>query len=70
VGAKREIHTIVRRLAAAGMGILLVSSELEEVRNTADRILVMSRGAVSGEFAAAEATDDALASAASAGEAA
>ena len=68
VGAKREFHAIVRRLAAAGKGILLVSSELEEVRHTADRILVMSRGAVSGEFATAEATDNALASAASAGE--
>ena len=66
VGAKREIHGIVRRLASAGMGIVLVSSELEEVRATADRIVVMSRGAVSGEFPAAGATDDALASAASA----
>jgi erythritol transport system ATP-binding protein len=67
VGAKREIHAIVRRLAAAGMAIVLVSSELEEVRITADRILVMSRGSVTGEFTAANATDDALAAAASAG---
>jgi len=66
VGAKREIHAIVRRLAAAGMGIVLVSSELEEVRNTADRILVMSRGTVSGEFSASQTTDDAVASAAAA----
>jgi erythritol transport system ATP-binding protein len=66
VGAKREIQGIVRRLAASGMGILLVSSELEEVRATADRIVVMSRGAVTAEFQAGEATDDALAVAASA----
>ena len=46
------------------MGIVLVSSELEEVRATADRIIVMSRGAMTAEFAAAEATDDALAAAA------
>ena len=65
VGAKREIHGIVRRLAAAGMGILLVSSELEEVRATATRIVVMSRGAVTAQFSAAEASDDALARAAS-----
>jgi erythritol transport system ATP-binding protein len=65
VGAKREIHAIVRRLAASGMGILLVSSELEEVRATADRVIVMSRGAVTAEFQAATATDDALAVAAS-----
>src|SRR5262249_9023160 len=61
VGAKREIHAIIRRLAASGLAILLVSSELEEVRATADRIVVMSRGAVTAEFEAGEATDDALA---------
>ncbi|MBS1857462.1 MAG: sugar ABC transporter ATP-binding protein [Acidobacteria bacterium] len=66
VGAKREIHAIVRRLAAAGMGIVLATSELEEVRATADRVVVMSRGRVTAEFAASEAADDALALAASA----
>jgi erythritol transport system ATP-binding protein len=66
VGAKREIHAIVRRLASAGMGIVLVSSELEEVRATADRIIVMSRGRVTAQFHAAEASGDALALAASA----
>jgi erythritol transport system ATP-binding protein len=65
VGAKREIHEIVKKLAASGMGIVLASSELEEVRATANRIVVMSRGAVTAEFAAADATDDALALAAS-----
>jgi erythritol transport system ATP-binding protein len=65
VGAKREIHAIVRRMAASGMAIVLVSSELEEVRAVADRILVMSRGAVSAEFRAGEATEDGLALAAS-----
>jgi erythritol transport system ATP-binding protein len=66
VGAKREIHAIVRRLAASGMAVVLVSSELEEVRTTADRILVMSRGQVTAEFPAANASADALAMAASA----
>jgi erythritol transport system ATP-binding protein len=70
VGAKREIHAIVRRLAAEGMGILVVSSELEEVRALATRIVVLSRGAVTAEFAASEATDSALAVAASRGDAA
>jgi erythritol transport system ATP-binding protein len=65
VGAKSEIHSIVRHLASAGMAIMVVSSELEEVRCTADRILVMSRGAVTGEFPATGTADDALASAAS-----
>jgi erythritol transport system ATP-binding protein len=66
VGAKAEIHAIIRRLAAGGMAIVLVSSELEEVRATAHRILVMSRGAVTAEFDAAQADDHALAQAASA----
>ena len=72
VGAKAEIHGLVRRLAASGIGVVLVSSELEEVRAVADRILVMSRGAVTGEYEAAQAGDDELAAAASAhpGEAA
>jgi erythritol transport system ATP-binding protein len=65
VGAKREIHAIVRRLAQSGMAIVLASSELEEVRATSDRILVMSRGSISGEFPAAQASDDTLAVAAS-----
>jgi erythritol transport system ATP-binding protein len=65
VGAKREIHGIVRRMAASGMAVVLVSSELEEIRAVADRILVISRGAVSAEFRAGEASEDALALAAS-----
>jgi erythritol transport system ATP-binding protein len=66
VAAKAEICAIVRRLAASGIGILFVSSELEEVRSVADRILVLSRGAITGEFTRAGATGDALASAAAA----
>ena len=66
VGAKAEIHALVRRLAASGIGVVLVSSELEEVRAVADRILVMSRGSVTAEFDAALAADGELAAAASA----
>lgn len=65
VGAKREIHATIRKLAASGMGVLLVSSELEEIRATADRVIVMSRGAVTAEFDRVSATGDALALAAS-----
>jgi erythritol transport system ATP-binding protein len=66
VGAKREIHGIVRRMAASGMAVVLVSSELEEIRAVSDRILVMSRGCISAEFQAGAASEDALALAASA----
>lgn len=66
IGAKREIHAIVRKLAEEGIGIIVVSSELEEVRAVAQRIVVMSRGEITGVFRAAEVTDATLASAAAA----
>jgi erythritol transport system ATP-binding protein len=66
VGAKAEICRIIGRLVAAGLGILLVSSELEEIRGMADRILVMSKGRVTAEMVRDEATDEALVRAASA----
>lgn len=50
VGAKFEIYSIIERLAAEAAGILFISSELEELMAMADRILVMSRGEVVGQF--------------------
>jgi ABC-type sugar transport system ATPase subunit len=44
VGAKEEVFRLVRRLAADGIGILYLTSELKEARALADRILVMARG--------------------------
>ena len=58
VGAKSEIYGIIQKLAASGVGVLFVSSELPEVLGLADRILVMRGGALSGEFARAEATEE------------
>ena len=60
VGAKAEIYKILRRLADDGIGILFVSSEMPEVLGLADRILVLSQGRLTGEFAAIEATERAL----------
>ena len=51
VGAKHEIYALADRLAASGSGILFISSELEELTGMCDRILVMSRGEIVGEFA-------------------
>ena len=53
VGAKFDIHEIVREMAAQGAACLLVSSDLPEVLSLADRILVMREGAIRGELAAA-----------------
>ncbi len=51
VGAKFEIYTLINRLAAEGSGILMISSELDELLGMADRIVVMNRGEVMGELA-------------------
>ncbi len=66
VGAKAEILDSMRRLAADGLGIVFASSDLAEVRAGATRILVMARGRITADVPAAEATDEALASSASA----
>jgi ABC-type sugar transport system ATPase subunit len=57
VAAKAEIQTIVRQLAGAGTAVILISSELEELRQMADRILVFRAGRVSGELPGETATD-------------
>lgn len=49
VGAKFEIYQLIRRAAAQGAGILLISSELEELIGLADRIIVMARGEIRDE---------------------
>jgi ABC-type sugar transport system ATPase subunit len=58
VGAKQQIYELIVRLAADGMAILLISSELEEVLGLAHRVLVMRRGRVVAELDHAQATMD------------
>ncbi len=48
VGAKQEIYQLLRNLADAGVAILMISSDMEEVIGVSDRIVVMHEGAVSG----------------------
>jgi ABC-type sugar transport system ATPase subunit len=60
VGAKAEIYAIMRRLAAGGTSILMISSELPELLAMADRILVMAEGRLAGELRAADATEEAI----------
>ncbi len=60
VGAKAEIYAFIDELAGAGMAVLLISSELLEVLGLADRILVMQNGRITGEVAAADATERAI----------
>jgi ABC-type sugar transport system ATPase subunit len=64
VGAKRAIYDILVGLAESGMGILLISSELEEILGLAHRVIVMRRGRVVAELAGAEMTEAAILAAA------
>ena len=65
VRAKAEIYAVLRELAGKGLSILFTSSEMEETRLLADRVLVMARGSISAEFTAAELTDEGMFAAAS-----
>jgi ribose transport system ATP-binding protein len=58
VAAKVEIYEWMNRLTAAGAAILMISSELHEILGMSDRILVMRNGMITGEFVAAEATQE------------
>src|SRR5947207_6326151 len=64
VGAKQEIYAQINQLAASGLAIVLVSSELPEVLALSDRILVLHEGRMTGEFARSEATPEAVMAAA------
>ena len=50
VGAKAEIYKIMNELAAKGMAIIMISSEMPEIVNMCDRIIVMNDGKITGEL--------------------
>jgi ABC-type sugar transport system ATPase subunit len=58
IGAKREVHQLLRELACGGTAVVFISSELPEVLHVADRILVMREGGLAGELSPAEATEE------------
>ena len=60
VGAKAEIFEIMNRLAEQGLAVLFVSSELPEMFTVPDRILVLSKGRLTGEFLHDNVTEEAL----------
>jgi len=60
VGAKAEIHQLMRKLAGEGMAILMISSELPEVLGMSDRVLVMNGGRIVAAFARDEVTPEAI----------
>jgi len=58
VGAKSEVHALLRDLANTGVAILMISSELPEVIGTADRIIVMHEGRIAGELTGGRMTEE------------
>jgi D-xylose transport system ATP-binding protein len=64
VGAKAEIHRLIAELAEAGLGVVLVSSDLPELLGMSHRVLVLSLGAATAELSASEATPEAVMTAA------
>lgn len=50
VGAKAEIYQLIHELADRGAGVMVISSELEELTGLCDRLLVLNRGRITGEF--------------------
>jgi rhamnose transport system ATP-binding protein len=65
IGTKAQVHAIVRSLAERGLAILLISSDLPEVLRMGDRVIVVADGRITGVFSRADATQEAIMSAAS-----
>jgi rhamnose transport system ATP-binding protein len=58
IGAKVEVHRLIAELAAKGLGIILISSDLPEVLAMSDRIIVLHEGRVTAEISRDEATQE------------
>ncbi len=58
IGAKADVHALIDELAHEGIAIVLISSELPEVLNMSDRILVVAEGRIAGELGRHEATQE------------
>jgi ABC-type sugar transport system ATPase subunit/ribose/xylose/arabinose/galactoside ABC-type transport system permease subunit len=67
IGSKAEIYQLLRKIAADGCGVIVVSSDLPEVLIIADRIAVMREGTIATEIKRGEVTEDALLAAATPG---
>jgi galactofuranose transport system ATP-binding protein len=69
VGAKSEIQKLIEELAESGMGVLLISSELEEIIEGSDHVVVLHDGTTVAELARADISQDAILTAMAHGEA-
>ena len=60
VGAKRAIYDLLTTLAADGLGVLLISSDVEEILGLAHRVLVMRTGQIAAELSGDDMTEAAI----------
>ena len=60
VGARSEIYALMDELAAAGVAVLMISSDLEEVLGMSDRVLVLHEGRLAGELPRAALSEEAV----------
>jgi rhamnose transport system ATP-binding protein len=60
VGAKRAIYELLASLAADGMAVLLISSDVEEILGLAHRVLVMRQGQIAAELTGSQLTEAAI----------
>ncbi|RUZ97316.1 D-xylose ABC transporter ATP-binding protein, partial [Mesorhizobium sp. M7A.F.Ca.CA.002.05.1.1] len=58
--AKTEVHQILVQLAARGIAVMMISSELPEVLAVSDRIVTMRRGRITGQMPGVEANEERL----------
>jgi rhamnose transport system ATP-binding protein len=68
VGSKAQVHRVIRELADQGLGILLISSDLPEILEMCDRVLVISDGMLVAEFSREDATQERIMGAAVSGK--
>jgi ABC-type sugar transport system ATPase subunit len=60
VGAKEDVHSLIREIAAEGVAVLLISSDMPEVMSLSDRIITLREGETTSEHMAAEVTAEEL----------
>lgn len=60
VGAKAEIHMLLRRLVGEGKAIIMISSEMPEIMAACDRVLVFHDGRITGELCGKEVTENGM----------
>jgi rhamnose transport system ATP-binding protein len=60
VGAKAQVHELIRRMAGRGMGILVISSDLSEILALADRTIVMREGRISGSLTRDQSSEESI----------